>query len=498
MSDIGYPLVKCYHPRHVQNKYTGEVIQVGCGVCKACLKRRADKMSFLCAIEEQSHKYCMFATLTYSNDYVPRMYPEVDNELRLVRWYSYCDRLNEKGKLMTVDYDYWHKCPSLETYVSMLTAKCKLDGYLSYTSKRDAQLFLKRVRKNLSKYSDEKIRYYIVSEYGPKTFRAHYHVLFFYDEVKTQKVMSKVIRQAWQFGRVDCSISRGKCNSYVARYVNSNYCLPRFLGDMSTKPFSCHSIRFALGIHQSQKEEIYKGSVDDFIYQSGELNGNYVEFMPWRNLSCTFFPKCKGYSRKSDTELWQSYNILLEVKKAIGYSFNTIIDYARCILDLVVTAKFSCDSRGLPCSSPSLNKVISYFSQGIDTNPYYSDYLADYHTNSIARELYISRHFLTFVCDNDSYHERYRKFTLIRQFWQRYDYAQLVGMYISQIENRHLISNYDWYYINKTPLDSCGNVDVSQLSKELFYKRFVIKSDENFEKSIKHKIQNDFNGFFIN
>ena len=66
MSDIGYPLVKCYHPRHVQNKYTGEVIQVGCGVCKACLKRRADKMSFLCAIEEQSHKYCMFATLTYS------------------------------------------------------------------------------------------------------------------------------------------------------------------------------------------------------------------------------------------------------------------------------------------------------------------------------------------------------------------------------------------------------------------------------------------------
>ena len=156
MSDIGYPLVKCYHPRHVQNKYTGEVIQVGCGVCKACLKRRADKMSFLCAIEEQSHKYCMFATLTYSNDYVPRMYPEVDNELRLVRWYSYCDRLNEKGKLMTVDYDYWHKCPSLETYVSMLTAKCKLDGYLSYTSKRDAQLFLKRVRKNLSKYSDGK------------------------------------------------------------------------------------------------------------------------------------------------------------------------------------------------------------------------------------------------------------------------------------------------------------------------------------------------------
>lgn len=90
---------------------------------------------------------------------------------------------------MTVDYDYWNKCPSLDTYVLMLTAKYKLDGYLSYTSKRDAQLFLKRVRKNLSKYSDEKIRYYIVSEYGPKTFRAHYHVLFFYDEVKTQKVM---------------------------------------------------------------------------------------------------------------------------------------------------------------------------------------------------------------------------------------------------------------------------------------------------------------------
>lgn len=41
---------------------------------------------------------------------------------------------------------------------------------------RDVQLFLKRLRK---KYKSKTLRYYICSEYGDNTHRAHYHALLF-------------------------------------------------------------------------------------------------------------------------------------------------------------------------------------------------------------------------------------------------------------------------------------------------------------------------------
>lgn len=496
MSNIGYPIVKCYHPRHIQNKYTGQVIEVGCGVCKACLQQRASKLSFLCSMEENAHKYCMFVTLTYSDDYIPKMYPEYDEELNIVKWISYCHRLGDAGKVISVDYGDWHKTKDIRGYLSLLQYKCKLDGYLSYPSKRDIQLFLKRLRKNLSKYTDEKIRYYAVSEYGPKTFRAHYHLLLFYDKEETQKVMRKAIHKSWSFGRIDASLSRGKCNSYVARYLNSNYSIPRFLGTMSSKPFTLHSLFFAQGFYRSQKAQIYETPVDDFIRQGGELNGQYVEFMPWRSLAFTFFPKCKGFTCKSDSELWYSYNLLREVKAELP-EFPSIVSYARVILDAIVNSKYTYDTYKTPYSV-RLQRLIDYFAADIKVHPYVNEQLSSYYENCIARELYISKHFLNYVCDNDTCAERLRKFRLIKRFWHRYDYHLLVNMYVSQIDNKNLVSNYDYYYINKTPLSSDGYVDMSKLDKELFYKRFLLKTEENYVRSIKHKAQNDLNGFFIN
>lgn len=305
--------------------------------------------------------------------------------------------------------------------------------------------------------------------------------------------MRKVIRESWSFGRVDASLSRGQTASYVARYLNSNFALPRFLADMSSKPFSLHSQFFAQGFYRCQKEEIYEDKVDNFIRQSGELNGTYVEFMPWRSLSCTFFPKCKGYTSKSDSELWYSYNLLREVKKELP-AFSSIASYARVILELIVTKKYTYASHKT-IYSPTLERLIDYFSADIKTPPYINEQVASYHENAIARELYISKHFLTYVCDNDSLGERLKKFRLIKQFWQRYDYHLLVNMYVSQQQNSKLVSNYDYYYINKVPLSVNGLVDMSKLAKELFYQRFILKSEQNFERSIKHKVQNDLNGF---
>lgn len=62
---------------------------------------------------------------------------------------------------------------------------------VSQLNKRDVQLWLKKVRR-----TGAKVRYFLVGEYGSKTFRPHYHVLLFGD------VTDDVIRSSWSLGHV--------------------------------------------------------------------------------------------------------------------------------------------------------------------------------------------------------------------------------------------------------------------------------------------------------
>ena len=83
-------------------------------------------------------------------------------KLRVNSWYV---RINEELKIsssayfVTLTYEHEPITPDGEPT-------------LDY---RDIQLFMKRLRK----CQDEKIRYFIVGEYGSKTGRPHYHALLF-------------------------------------------------------------------------------------------------------------------------------------------------------------------------------------------------------------------------------------------------------------------------------------------------------------------------------
>ena len=72
MSDIKYPVVRCFNLRKIVNPYTHQTMTVPCGHCRACALQRSNHLSLWCDLESQSHKYCMFITLTYSNRFIPR------------------------------------------------------------------------------------------------------------------------------------------------------------------------------------------------------------------------------------------------------------------------------------------------------------------------------------------------------------------------------------------------------------------------------------------
>ena len=260
MTTKNYPFIKCLHPRIVVNPYTGQELVTGCGVCKSCLMNRANKMSFLCSLEEQDNKFCLFFTLTYAPEFMPEAVGVIDKH-RCIKFVSRCDRLHDRGKVVCVDENPEH---AERSYLGMMYYKMKLNDCIGYCSVREMQLFIKRLRKYVYKKTSKSFRYYVVSEYGPKTFRPHYHGMLFTNDRQVLQVLGNGVRACWKYGRVDYSLSRGKCSSYVARYVNSTYFIPPFLGNGTSKPFSLHSWFFAQSFYRNKKKEIYENAPAEF------------------------------------------------------------------------------------------------------------------------------------------------------------------------------------------------------------------------------------------
>lgn len=91
-------------------------------------------------------------------------------------------------------------------------------------SKIDLQLFLKRLRGKLQRLienasnplKNEKIKYYITSEYGPTTFRPHYHGIFF--NLPDINVLDVLIQEAWTHGFIKIGTVTPASIAYVTKY----------------------------------------------------------------------------------------------------------------------------------------------------------------------------------------------------------------------------------------------------------------------------------------
>lgn len=97
--------------------------------------------------------------------------------------------------------------------------------------KRDCQLFMKRLR---FAFSDDRIRFYLAGEYGPSTFRPHYHAIIFglhLDDLQPfscstlgyQYYLSPVLSRIWSKGYVLVGAVSWDTCAYTARYVTKKY-----------------------------------------------------------------------------------------------------------------------------------------------------------------------------------------------------------------------------------------------------------------------------------
>lgn len=311
--------MSCLHPVKVVRN--GEVNYFPCGKCMSCRNSKSHLHEQLCRVESSLHKYTVFATLTYAPEHLPVVEVEYheENGFFNVGVVSRTDRVTE---FFETDVIHETRVPlhEISKYVlPVLRNKFRLEeqntfGILFY---RDVQLFNKRLRKhidiswlqrykvkhNIKKLSYEekknvlrsvpRYRFYTVGEYGPRTYRPHYHILFYTDSRWLSTAIRRFVHTSWQLGRTDCQLSNGEANSYTAGYATSVCNLPPLIADVPQR-FCVHSQNFGhtpfeeLGSHISEVR--YKDLAGRNLVYSGRLH----ELRCPSSYEACLFPKTFG------------------------------------------------------------------------------------------------------------------------------------------------------------------------------------------------------------
>nr|QJB19597.1 MAG: replication initiator protein [Microvirus sp.] len=330
-------VTRCQSPRTVINKYTHESVVVSCGTCPSCVLRRSGVQTNLLTTYSAQFRYVYFVTLTYAPCFLPTLevsvietctddiadvscVPDIndldpcDDNRYLFGFRSVPRSASIKLKNSTVertfkDPDIRFSYPMKPKDLLSILGKVKhnVPNRIPYICNRDLDLFLKRLR---SYYPDEKLRYYAVSEYGPTSYRPHWHLLLFSNsEIFSQTVLENVSK-AWSYGRCDASLSRGFAAPYVASYVNSFVALPSFYTEMPRllRPKSFHSIGFTESNLFPRKVRITE--VDEVADKC--LNGVRVErdgyfriLKPTWPYLLRLFPRFSDAIRKSPSSIYQ-------------------------------------------------------------------------------------------------------------------------------------------------------------------------------------------------
>jgi hypothetical protein len=189
------------------------MIDVPCGKCLACKKRRASHWSFRLNEEAKASSSAAFLTLTYEN--VP---------------------ISENG---------FHTL-----------------------NKRDFQLFLKRLRK---KCGTNKLKYYACGEYGSSTNRPHYHAVLF-NLPKHIIAQPQILADTWQNGHIHLASSNQSTINYVVGYMTKSNFERINTHDDRLKEFSLMSKGMGMGyLTPAMKNYYQKRKLFCIVRENGQI-----------------------------------------------------------------------------------------------------------------------------------------------------------------------------------------------------------------------------------
>lgn len=552
-------VTRCQNPRTVVNKYTHEPVVVSCGSCPSCILRRSGIQTNLLTSYSAQFRYVYFVTLTYAPCFLPTLevsvvetctddiadvsvVPDIndldarDPNTYLFGFRSVPRSASVKLKNSTVerifkDPDVMFSYPMTPKELLSILNKVKhnVPNRIPYVCNRDLDLFLKRLR---SYYPDEKLRYYAVSEYGPTSYRPHWHLLLFSNSERFSQTVLENVSKAWSYGRCDASLSRGFAASYVASYVNSFVSLPDFYVQMPkvVRPKSFHSIGFTESnlfprkVRITEIDEVADKCLNGVCV---ERNGYFRTVKPSWAYLLRLFPRFSDAIRKSPSNVYQLLSAAFTAPERVIRSgcadlscdpFNesskqSILSFCKQYLNYVDNYGKRNDERNV--LSPKENLPHSDILILSECRLYDGVDLETVHRTTRLYRFFlgIAKSLRIYVSDGSSLSElgRYaggsssgigieRSLRIISEkiieFWNRYDYNRLVDFYqtLEDSNDKDLldfeIRNYSFRY-DKSVLDN----EVPYKSLPLV-RRLAAASLMKCRDKVKHKKVNDSFGIF--
>lgn len=381
--------------------------------------------------------------------------------------------------------------------VEMLKKKSKCEGndnafpqfkgLLKYVNYRDYQLFAKRFRKYLFTKigSYEKISSYVVSEYSPRTFRPHFHILFFFNSDEVAENIRQAVFQSWKYGRVDTQLARDSAGSYVSGYLNSLVSLPGIFTDVSftktksrfSKLFGYESFRKTVEVPEQAVERLSERI--RFV-----RNGKPCEFTPplsyISRLLPRFVPYSSNFAVETRTVLRSIRGILQLFRRNEPFKKETPTNLSEFIHCYIVTLyeKYGYSYVTLP----ECLRVFLAYTRSEKEIHYFTDSLK----NKLSRPFYIYKRFcacglsddyLISLCDE--YMSRQRSLSLSNQLSIQQELFEREGY------SDDLLS---LFYINK-PQKKVNNRYFQEWKDKNYYEVHYIR--------VKHKKLNDENNVFL-
>lgn len=488
-----FPLTYCLHPTKYYNKYLQQDIVSPCGHCDACITRKSNRLHNLIDLHSTSYNYCLFVTLKYNQTYIPKakLYDD-DSKTYLINQdgviLGECDKLSdaEKGKL----------------YRKVLSKKGRAlpYGIIPYLDSHDLRLFLVRLRQHIStrftrvvkthdtkkyrlqinKYrTDETFTFFANGEYGPETFRPHFHLLLFFNNPETLQALERHIHKAWKMGDCDIRLADNNVSNYVSDYVAGSQYLPKIYSSAQICPFTRKSLHFAFVAQENHKEQIF-----DFEYYRQQsfnkvIGGKDRSFFFTAAYQNTFYPKITGFNQLPTNVLFSRYklyeNLNIYYSELLGLQ-NSTFSVRSLIENLIRDKKNHLNPKPMKDSLLDL----SYFD--FSENPKKGMFTF----NTLYKILLCSKQFYRNYTSLQL--NPFRYVLRIIDFWSHQDLNRL-NYSLSMLEDVDDVTQHLYY----NPLS-----ELTQIDKSPLYRKFSDFVQTEAKESIKHKYQNDLNKFLYN
>lgn len=316
----------CTHRKYVRNPYTGKSIIVSCGKCPACQQEKANKRTQRIKNHAVFGELCIFVTLTYKNCFIPyvkkselykspysfNIYRDsVSRRNRVSSNYVFSDVVTDG--LSVLDnvrlFDSVFTDSDIDTLLSLKNYGSDKVGVIYYP---DLQNFFKRLFINLKRkyHVFNKISYFACAEYGPTTYRPHFHLLLFVPSSQEATLRSAII-ESWPYGdkyRTAKYIEIAKdASSYVSSYVNRGSCFPKILSVNALRPKHSYSQSFGVRLRCFSLADILEKTFNGSLTYSFNTVRNglpaVVNLPIPKYVINRYFPYFKGLMRLSFHEI---------------------------------------------------------------------------------------------------------------------------------------------------------------------------------------------------